>query len=96
MSGLDKITISLPVEMVREIKAAVRAGEFANTSEAIRDALRRWRNARTVVALADEDLRRLVAEGHASGAPIDGEAALKRLRRKYAALAGGKGRRAAR
>jgi len=43
MSALKKITISLPAEMVAEIKAAIAAGECANTSEAIRDALRRWR-----------------------------------------------------
>ena len=36
MSALEKITISLPAEMVAEIRAAVEAGEFANTSEAIR------------------------------------------------------------
>jgi len=86
MSSLAKITISLPREMLAEIKAAIRAGEFANTSEAIRDALRRWRRARAVIALSDEELRRLVAEGRASGEPVDGESALNRLRAKYAAL----------
>jgi antitoxin ParD1/3/4 len=96
MSRLDKITISLPTAMVREIRAAVRAGEFANASEAVRDALRRWQSARTVIALADEDLRRLVAEGRRSGKPVDGETALRRLRAKYAATTVDKGRRAAR
>ncbi len=56
---LEKITISLPAEMLAEIKAAVREGEFTNTSEAIRDAIRRWRSARTVIALSDEELRRM-------------------------------------
>ena len=92
MSTLEKITISLPAEMVAEIKAAVTAGEFTNTSEAIRDALRRWRRARIVVALADEELRRLVADGRASGEPVDGETALKKLRAKYAAMSAGEGR----
>jgi len=92
MSNLAKITISLPKEMVAEIKAAIRAGEFANTSEAIRDALRRWRRARAVIVLSDEELRRLVAEGRASGEPVDGEAALNRLRAKYAALSASDGR----
>ena len=84
MSTIDKITISLPTEMLAEIRAAVAAGEFANTSEAIRDALRHWRRARTVIALNDEELRRLVAEGRQSGAPVDGERVLQRLRAKYA------------
>ena len=84
MGALEKITISLPKEMLAEIKRAIKAGEFTNTSEAIRDALRHWRRARTVIALNDEELRRLVAEGRASGTPLEGEAALKRLRGKYA------------
>ncbi len=92
MSALEKITISLPGEMVAEIKAAIEAGEFTNTSEAIRDALRQWRRARTVIALNDEELRRLVAEGRASGEPVDGEAVLKRLQAKYAAMVASSGR----
>ena len=84
MSDLEKITISLPGEMVAEIKAAIAAGEYTNTSEAIREALRQWRRSRTVIALSDEELRRLVAEGRASGEPVDGETVLKRLRAKYA------------
>lgn len=91
MSALEKITISLPEEMVAEIKEAIEAGEFTNTSEAIRDALRHWRRARTVIALNDDELRRLVAEGRASGEPIDGEMALKRLRAKYAAMVADQG-----
>ncbi len=50
MGALAKITISLPEEMLAEVKAAVEAGEFTNTSEAIRDALRQWRRARSVMA----------------------------------------------
>ncbi len=69
MGAIEKITISLPREMLAEIKKAVEAGEFTNTSEAIRDALRQWRRARTVIALNDEELRQLVAEGRESGHP---------------------------
>ena len=38
-------------------------------------------------------LKLLIAEGRASGEPVDGEAVLKRLRRKYASKAGVKTRR---
>jgi antitoxin ParD1/3/4 len=85
LGALEKITISLLAEMLAEIRTAVEAGEFTNTSEAVRDALRRWHRARTVIALNDEDLRRLVAEGRESGEPVDGESALRHLRAKYAA-----------
>lgn len=89
MGALKKITISLPDEMLAEIRAAVEAGEFTNTSEAVREALRGWRKTRTVIALNDAELRRLVGEARESGEPLDGEAALKRLRAKYAAMAAG-------
>jgi antitoxin ParD1/3/4 len=84
MSKLEKITISLPAEMLAEIRTAVEAGEFSNTSEAIRDAVRHWRRSRAVVTQGGDDLRRLVAEGRDSGAPVDGQAALECLRAKYA------------
>ena len=87
MSAIGKITISLPAEMVAEIRAAVEAGEFTNTSEAIRDAVRHWRRSRTVITLNDDELHRLVADARTSGEPVDGEAALLHLRAKYAAMA---------
>lgn len=92
MGTVEKITISLPEEMLAEIKEAVAAGEFTNTSEAVREALRQWRRARKVIAMSDEELRRLVAEGDASGEPVEGEAVLAKLRAKYAALAASKTR----
>ena len=67
MGALEKISISLPAEMVAEIKTAVAAGEFTNTSEVIRESLRQWRRSRAVIALNDDELRRLVAEGRDSG-----------------------------
>ena len=87
MSAIERITISLPAEMVAEIRAAVEAGEFTNTSEAIRDAVRHWRRSRTVITLNDDELRRLVADARTSGEPVDGEAAMLHLRAKYAAMA---------
>jgi Predicted transcriptional regulators containing the CopG/Arc/MetJ DNA-binding domain and a metal-binding domain len=90
MSTIEKITISLPAELLAEVRAAVEAGEFSNTSEVVRDALRQWRRARRVIALNDDELRRLVTEGRQSGEPVDGEMALRALREKYAALADGR------
>ncbi len=92
MAMLDKITISLPREMVSEIKAAIAAGEFTSASEVVRDALRQWRRSRTVIPLSDEELRRLAREGRESGEPFDGEAALGRLRAKYEGMSAPGGR----
>ncbi len=91
MGGLAKITISLPDEMLAEVKAAVEAGEFTNTSEAIRDALRQWRRARSVMALSDAELRRVVAKGLDKHELAETDATLKRLRAKYTALLAGRG-----
>src|SRR5262249_34518240 len=81
---IEKITIAVPAELAAEIKAAVKAGEFASTSEAVRDALRHWQRSRTIIALNDAELRRLIAEGRASGEPVDEAATLPRRRAKYA------------
>ena len=86
MSTIEKITISLPSEMVSEIKEAIAAGEFTNTSEVIRAALRRWRRARTVVALNEAELRQLILEGEASGDPVDSDSVLAHIREKYKAM----------
>ncbi len=92
MGVLAKITISLPEEMLAEVKAAVEAGEYTNTSEAVRDALRQWRRARSVMALSDAELRRVVAKGLDTHQLAETDATLKRLRAKYTALLAGGGR----
>jgi antitoxin ParD1/3/4 len=38
----EKLSITLPPEMVRSIKDKVEAGTYASTSEVIREALRVW------------------------------------------------------
>lgn len=75
MGAIEKITISLPAEMLAEVRAAVEAGEFTSTSEVIRDALRQWGRKRTVLALNEDELRRLVAEARARRESVDGEGA---------------------
>jgi antitoxin ParD1/3/4 len=43
MSAAEKISITLTPEMNRMIKQRVEAGDFASSSELIREALRVWR-----------------------------------------------------
>lgn len=90
MGKIEKTTISLPSEMLAEIKAAVEAGDYANTSEAVRDAVRQWQRSRAVIVMNDDELRRMVEDGRATGAPVDGGSALALLRAKYEAMADGK------
>lgn len=56
------------------------------------DVSRRLRHRRKAGVFNDKTLKRLVAEGRASGEPVDGEAALMRLRAKYSAMADGESR----
>jgi antitoxin ParD1/3/4 len=39
---MEKLSITLPTEMVNVIKAEVEAGTFASTSEVLRAAMRAW------------------------------------------------------
>jgi antitoxin ParD1/3/4 len=67
MSNVEKISIALPSEMIEDIKEAVDAGEYATTSEAIRDALRHWHAERVwqgaVKTHGLDNIRRKVQEG---------------------------------
>lgn len=46
MAAATKLSVTLTAEMVRDLEASVAAGEFASTSEALRDAVRLWRDRR--------------------------------------------------
>lgn len=49
------------------VREAVEAGQYASTSEAIRDAVREWKERRDLLGYTIDELRELVAEGFASG-----------------------------
>ncbi|HEX3672660.1 MAG TPA: ribbon-helix-helix domain-containing protein [Rhizomicrobium sp.] len=42
MSNVEKISISLPREMIDYIKESVERGYYASTSEVLREAVRDW------------------------------------------------------
>ena len=43
MAKVQKLSVSLPSEMVADIRYAVDTGQYATTSEVIREAVREWR-----------------------------------------------------
>ncbi len=67
MATVEKITIALTSEMAGFVRSAVEAGEYASTSEVIRDAVREWKERRDLLGYTVEDLRVLVQEGIESG-----------------------------
>jgi len=42
MQTAEKLSITLPADMVRVIRAKVEGGAYASNSEVIREAMRRW------------------------------------------------------
>lgn len=85
MAQIEKISIALPKDMIDAIKEAVDSGDYATTSEVIRDAVRDWRLKRRVEAMDIEDLRRLVQEGIDSGPSVPAEEVFARLRARFGA-----------
>lgn len=86
MADVEKISVTLPSDMVAAIREAVASGDYACDSEVIRDALHDWTLRRKLEALEIEELRRLVREGIESGPAVDGDLVFARLRAKYAAM----------
>jgi antitoxin ParD1/3/4 len=76
MAKLERITVTMPEEMAAKMRAAVEAGEYATTSEIVREALRDWSDYQERRQAALEKLRVLIREGEESEA-LDGETVLK-------------------
>ena len=87
MSTAEKISIALPPEMVIIVRSAVATGEYASSSEVIRDALRDWTYKRRMRQQGITELRQLWREAmqdKTPGVPVD--EVLNRLERKYQAI----------
>ncbi|HEY1541404.1 MAG TPA: type II toxin-antitoxin system ParD family antitoxin [Xanthobacteraceae bacterium] len=67
MANVEKISVALTAEQLGALRSAVDSGEYATTSEIVREAVRDWQAKRQ---LREEDLKRLRqlwAQGKASG-----------------------------
>jgi antitoxin ParD1/3/4 len=88
MTTAEKISIALPPEMVAIVRNAVATGEYASSSEVIRDALRDWTFKRTLRQQGIAQLRQLWQEALQDKVPgIAADDVLERLERKYQAIA---------
>jgi antitoxin ParD1/3/4 len=92
MAEIERLSIALPAPMADAIRRAVKDGEYASTSEVIRDALRLWESRRHLRERDVAVLRRRWDEGKASGlhGPLDIKGLIAGERAK---LKGSKGRR---
>jgi antitoxin ParD1/3/4 len=86
MASAEKISIALTQELAADIRKAVASGEYASTSEGIRDALRAWKQHRRSHTAVLEELQRLWSDGVLSGESmsLDSETIKRRGRERLA------------
>jgi antitoxin ParD1/3/4 len=94
MPEVQKVSIALTGEQVGALRAAVETGEYATTSEIVREAIRDWQFKRELRREDLNRLRQLWDEGKASGAPspVDFHNARQVARQRLAKVAEGKRR----
>lgn len=63
MAGIERLTITLPSEMAALVKSAVDGGDYASTSEVVREALRDWQIKAEIRRRKLDALRRDIDEG---------------------------------
>jgi antitoxin ParD1/3/4 len=82
MPDIQKISIALTSEQLAALRQAVDAGEYATTSEVVRDAIRDWQLKRGLRQDEVKRLARLWDGGKASGPvePFDIERTLARAK----------------
>jgi antitoxin ParD1/3/4 len=90
MSTVEKLSIALPPEMAALVREAVEAGEYASSSEVIREALRDWKRKRLLQRQGVGELRALWQQALNDTRPgVAADEVLDRLERKYQAMIDG-------
>ena len=59
MSTIERLTVTMPSELAAVVKDAIAGGDYASTSEVVREALRDWKTKR---ALQLQELTSLKAD----------------------------------
>ncbi|WP_295849644.1 type II toxin-antitoxin system ParD family antitoxin [Tardiphaga sp.] len=80
MASVEKVSIALTGEQVAALKAAVETGEYATTSEIVREAVRDWQLKRELRQEDIQRLRQMWDDGIASGPA--GAQDMKKLRQE--------------
>lgn len=69
MQNVERLSITLPVEMARMIRAKVEEGGYASNSEVIREAMRAWAAQEEIRAGRHAGIRAKIAEADADPRP---------------------------
>lgn len=90
MANIERMTVVVPELMAAKIRAAVATGDYASTSEVVRDAMRLWSDRREFRRGELEALRSAWDAGKASGVagPLDMKSIISEARTEQAATGG--------
>jgi antitoxin ParD1/3/4 len=83
----EKLSITLPAEMVRVIRAKVDGGAYGSNSEVIREAMRTWMDQERRLAALDVAIERGLAAAEA-GDHRDAEEVREAMRQRFGTGAG--------
>jgi antitoxin ParD1/3/4 len=67
MANIEKVSVALTAEQLTVLRSVVTSGEYATTSEVVREALRDWQLKRELKLDDIKRLRQLWQDGLASG-----------------------------
>ena len=86
MANVERLTIALSAELASLVRSAVEAGDYASSSEVVRDALRDWKRKRSLQDLELDAMRAEVEKGledMRSGKTKAADEVFDRLESKY-------------
>lgn len=85
MPAIERMTITMPAELAETLRQTVAGGEYASTSEVVREALREWTRRRDAERQDLEALRAAIKAGLDSGPALPADQVFAELRVRYAA-----------
>lgn len=84
MPAVERMTVTMPAEMAETLRRTVAGGEYASTSEVVREALREWTRSRDAERRDLDALRAAIRAGLDSGPGIPADQVFAELRARYA------------
>jgi antitoxin ParD1/3/4 len=84
MPAVERMTVTMPAEMAETLRRTVAGGEYASTSEVVREALRDWTRSRDAERRDLDALRAAIRAGLDSGPGLPADQVFAELRARYA------------